>query len=155
MITRYGLFWSAEDVLWSGARGNAGHLRGREKIRLGRKGRPTKTEYDNAEDFSGYVGVYCLYRNGSLTYVGEAGLQNKSSLFMRLRTHRKDYLADRWDEFSWFGHAPAAKVNERRAVSLAQLEAVLIAVTNPGFNKQSGTFSQAIQVFQVPHEDAE
>jgi hypothetical protein len=36
-----------------------------------------------------------------------------------------------------------------------QLEAVLISVTNPGSNKQSGTFSGAIQVFQVPHADAE
>ena len=39
--------------------------------------------------------------------------------------------------------------------AFAQLEAVAIAVTNPGFNKQSGTFSGAVQIYQVPHEKAE
>ena len=28
-----------------------------------------------------------------------------------------------------------------------------LAIVNPGFNKQSGTFAGAIQVFQVPHEN--
>ena len=33
--------------------------------------------------------------------------------------------------------------------------ATLPSIINPGFNKQSGTFAGATQVFQVPHEDAE
>lgn len=39
--------------------------------------------------------------------------------------------------------------------ALAQLEAAVIAIINPGFNKQGGSFADAVQVFQVPHEDAE
>lgn len=155
MITHYGLFWSAADVLWSGVRGSPGHLRGREKIRLERQGRPSKKESDEAKDFSSYVGVYCLYRASQLVYVGEAGLANKSHLFNRLRAHRSDYLADRWDEFSWFGRENLNNTRDPVAASLAQLEAVLISVTNPGFNKQGGTFSSAQQVFQVPHDEAE
>jgi hypothetical protein len=156
MITHYGLFWSAADVLWGGVRGDRGSLKGREKIRLERRGRPTKVEEDSAKDYSGYVGVYCLFRDSRLIYVGEAGLTTNSHLFARLRQHRTDHLADLWDEFSWFG-CPNEIRTENRIVSnsFAQLEAILIAVTNPGFNKQSGTFANAIQVFQLPHDKSE
>ena len=48
---------------------------------------------------------------------------------------------------------------EEREIShldaLAQLEAILISITNPRFNKQSGTFANARQVFQVPHPHAD
>jgi hypothetical protein len=111
---------------------------------------------DKAKDFSNYIGIYCLYRSGRLLYVGEAGLGNNSHLFKRLNQHRTDHLADRWDEFSWFGRpSQSNNLDIPSATALAQLEAVLIAVTNPGFNKQSGTFSGATQVFQVPNEKAD
>ena len=156
MITHFGLFWSAADVLWSGAKGNPGHLRGREKVRLERLGRPTRDEMANATDYSGFIGTYCLYRESRLVYVGEAGLGNKSTLMKRLNRHRSDHLSDSWDIFSWFGRSPKETRTTTEVLdAFAQLEAVLIAVTNPGFNKQNGTFRDAIQVFQVPHEDAE
>lgn len=157
MITHYGLFWSSADVLWSGVKGTPGLLQGREKTRLERPGRPSKSESEKAKDFSAFVGVYCLYRGAQLVYVGEAGLDNKSNFFKRLSQHLSDHLADRWDTFSWFGR-PAGDLNEATGeakAALAQLEAVLIAVTNPGFNKQNGAFHGAVQVFQVPHDRAD
>ncbi|MCX5493917.1 GIY-YIG nuclease family protein [Kaistia dalseonensis] len=156
MITHYGLFWSSADVLWAGKKGDAGHLRGRERVQLERRGRPTKEEYDNSSEYSNWIGVYCLYRDSRLVYVGEAGLGNEANLFQRLKQHRTDHLAEWWDEFSWFGCPPTSKTSKITVGdAFAQLEAVLIAVTNPGFNKQSGTFRDAIQVFQVPHKNAE
>lgn len=155
MITHYGLFWSAADVLWSGRRGKKGCLLGRERSRLERKGRPTRDEYERSIDYSEYIGIYCLYRDSQLIYVGEAGLGNSSTLYGRIRAHRSDNLADWWDEFSWFGRSPSATRTTAEVVDVfAQMEAVLIAVNNPGFNKQSGTFVGAIPVFQVPNEAA-
>jgi hypothetical protein len=63
-------------------------------------------------------------------------------------------MAGRWDRFSWFGRDASVGKCEI-AAALAQLEAAVIAIINPGFNKQSGTFSGAVQVYQIPHEEAE
>ena len=63
-------------------------------------------------------------------------------------------MAGRWDRFSWFGRETCegeASIEN----ALKQMEAVTIAITNPGFNKQSGTFKDAKQVFQIPHEESE
>ncbi len=153
MITHYGLFWSERDVFWG--RGKAkGQLLGREKTRLGRRGAPTKAERDNAKCYREWVVLYCLYGEGELIYVGEAGLDTKSTIFGRLVQHRKGGMADRWDSFSWFGRENTNGQCET-LTALQQLEAITIAVINPGFNRQNGTFSGATQVFQVPHERSE
>ncbi len=153
MITHYGLFWSERDVFW-GRPKNAGELLGRVKAPLGRRGAPTREERDNAEDFRDFVGVYCLYGDGNLLYIGEAGLTSQRSLFDRLKEHRKGPMADRWDKFSWFGRQNSGGDTTVKS-AFAQLEAVTIAIINPGFNKQSGTFDSAQQVFQIPHLEAE
>jgi len=153
MITHYGLFWSERDVFWGRPR-NPGKLLGREKTPLGRKGAPTNTERNNAKDYRSFVGLYCLYGEGELLYIGEAGLGTKSTLFERLKQHRKGPMAGRWDAFSWFGRKDCEGQGEIKS-ALGQLEAVAIAIINPGYNKQSGTFAGATQVYQVPHEEAE
>lgn len=156
IFTHYGLYWSVDDVLWKGGRRKEAGLWGRERARLERKGRPTKAEQDNAFDYQNFIGLYCLYRNYQLIYVGEAGLGNKSTLFPRLRAHLSDHLADQWDQFSWFGRAaPLDATTAHVTAAFAQMEAVLIAVINPGLNKQGGTFVGASKVFQVPHDEAE
>jgi hypothetical protein len=156
-VTHYGLFWYESDVLWK-QRGSAKKaLLGREKSKLERRGAPTAQERSNAKDYAEFVGLYCLYRNGHLIYVGEAGLANQSNLFGRINAHRSDHLSDLWDQFSWFGceraHLGAANVTAK--LGLQQMEAVAIAIINPGNNKQSGTFAGAMQVFQVPNEAAD
>lgn len=153
MITHYGLFWVERDVYW-GRQKSPGELLGREKTPLGRRGAPTKQERSSAKDYRGFVGLYCLYGDGDLLYVGEAGLQTHENLFTRLKAHRKGPLAGRWDRFSWFGRESCDGTCDVKA-ALAQLEAVSIAIINPGFNRQSGTFADAVQVFQVPHEKAD
>jgi hypothetical protein len=153
MITHFGLFWSTADVKWKGQRAL---LLGREKIRLERRGAPSKAEKNTEKDFGPFVGLYCLYQEGRLIYVGEAGLGNKSTLGKRLLDHTVDHLADTWDEFSWFGRDAVDKATLSSTLDgFAQLEAVLIAIVNPGSNKQSGAFKGAIQVFQIPDENSE
>jgi hypothetical protein len=152
MITHYGLFWSERDVYW-GRQNSKGELLGREKPLLERIGAPKKEERSEANNYRDFVGLYCLYANRELIYVGEVGLATKGNLFQRLKEHRKT-LSGRWDRFSWFGRKSCdgqCSVKE----ALAQLEATVIAVINPGHNKQSGTFAKAIQVHQVPHGDSE
>lgn len=153
MITHYGLFWSERDVFW-GKQDNPGVLLGRERTPLGRRGAPTKAERENAADYREFVGLYCLYGEGELLYIGEAGLNTSETLFSRLRSHRKGSLAGRWDKFSWFGCKESTGTCDV-SDALAQLEAASIAIVNPGFNKQSGTFVNATQVFQVLHESAD
>jgi hypothetical protein len=129
-------------------------LLGRPRTPLGRLGAPTREERNNAVDFRNYVGLYCLYGEGELLYIGEAGLGTQRRLFDRLKEHRKGPMAGRWDHFSWFGRENC-NGNAPIQACLGQLEAITIAAINPGFNKQSGTFVGATQVFQVPHESAE
>jgi len=158
MITHYGLFWSEESVFW-GRPKNKGELKGRVSPKTGRRGASTKEERkEHVKDFRDYVGIYCLYIGGELLYVGEAGLGTSSTLFKRLKQHRKGPMSGRWDKFSWFGCDKEEGLEERRIShldALAQLEAILISITNPRFNKQSGTFANARQVFQAPHDEAD
>jgi hypothetical protein len=97
-----------------------------------------------------------LYGEGKLLYIGEAGLNQGTTrnLFQRLKEHRKGALAGRWETFSWFGRANCDGDSSIRS-SLSLVEAISIAIINPGFNKQSGSFSGATQVYQVPHIEAE
>ncbi|MFH1892144.1 MAG: hypothetical protein ABIK83_05605 [Candidatus Zixiibacteriota bacterium] len=154
MITHYGLFWSERDVYWGKQKSGGGALLGREKTPLNRRGAPSATERKAENDYGDFVGLYCLYGDGELLYVGETGLGSNRTLFSRLKKHRKGPLAGRWDCFSWFGRKSSGGKCEI-VDALAQLEATAIAIVNPGFNKQSGTFKNAEQVFQVPHEKAE
>ncbi len=147
-------FWPERDVHWSGGKANEGAMLGIEKQPREKRGRPTKDEKDSEKNYRDFVGLYCLYGEGILLYIGEAGLETKQTLFDRLKQHRKGPMAGRWDKFSWFGRENCEGETPIKT-SLAQLEAVSISIVNPGFNKQSGTFKGAKQVFQVPHKDAD
>lgn len=154
MITHYGLFWSEADVLWSGWKSTPSSLLGREKEPLGRKGAPTAEQRDKARDYQKFVGLYCLYGEGELIYIGEAGLDTQQTLFSRLKAHRRGPLSGRWDSFSWFGRENCEEKVDSKA-ALQQLEAIAIAIINPGFNKQAGAFGKAKQVYQVPHPESD
>ena len=129
LISHYGLFWREADVFW-GVQKRPGQL----------LGTPKKEE---GKDYRDFKGVYALYADYELIYVGQAGIKkhkknagNESSrnLFDRLRSHRTGPLANRWQHFSWFGvQSLPENVNSEQA--LEQLEAICIALTNPGFNK--------------------
>ena len=147
MINTYGLFWKAEDVFW-GVQKNKGSL-------LGSK---TSSAKAISVDFREQRGVYALYANYELVYVGQTGAGN-DRLFNRLKYHTSDHLVERWDRFSWFGtqrvtqqhklSTDTAKIHEDMAKALNILEAITIAVAEPRLNLQRGRWGDAKQYFQV------
>lgn len=53
-------------------------------------------------DFRVQRGIYALYADYELVYVGQTG-SGDDRLFKRLKSHRNDHLSERWNRFSWFG----------------------------------------------------
>jgi hypothetical protein len=138
IIKSYGLFWSETDVFW-GVGSSSGSL----------LGVPARARSSEPVDFREQIGIYVLYAGHEMIYVGQAGSGN-AKLFSRLKKHRKDVLADRWDHFSWFGLKRALNdgklsSDSKRAASsvtmaLNHMEALLIAAAEPALNRQGGRF---------------
>jgi len=84
------------------------------------------------EEFvGGRPGIYALYRKGNLYYVGLA-----KDLKTRLKQHKKDKHAEKWDRFSVF----ITTTDEH----LKDLESLLLLVTKkPEGNKVGGKFTEA------------
>lgn len=153
LIKNYGLMWRRDSVFW-GAGSNKGALRGRRSGAV--------------IDFREQIGVYVLYDEARRpVYVGQAG-QGNARLFIRLRTHRQDSLAHRWQYFSWFGLLSVNKsgrlsrwdhsgkrVSGTIKSTLDEIEGVLIAATEPAFNKQGAKFKGIARYRQEPHELAD
>jgi hypothetical protein len=145
--------WRRDSVFW-GRGANRGVLHGRRSGKI--------------IDFRGQIGVYVLYDEGRRPiYIGQAG-QGNARLFNRLRSHRRDSLADRWHYFSWFGllavnkngrlsgrDAPSKRVSGTIKSTLNEIEGVLIAATEPAFNKQGAKFRGIARYRQQPHEGAD
>ena len=91
LIKNYGLFWKIENVFWGKPR-NPGNLLG-----IGAKNKSA-----DFVDFREQTGIYILYADYKIVYIGQAG-KGKSKLFARLKDHMRDELAGRWNQFSWFG----------------------------------------------------
>jgi hypothetical protein len=148
-IKNYGLMWRRDAVSW-GEPGHRGALYG---FRSG-----------HVVDFRHQIGVYVLYDESRRSvYVGQAG--GRARLFQRLRHHRIDRLADRWQYFSWFGlltvtkrgnlskrGAPTKAVRGTLKSTLNEIEGVLIAATEPPFNKQGARFRGIHRYRQKPIE---
>ncbi len=90
MIKSYGVYWAVEHVDWGIAK-RGGQLLGAEK----------RDDEENAVDFRYQRGIYALYYDFDLVYVGQA--EKGGRLFGRLKVHLSDHLAERWNRFSWFG----------------------------------------------------
>lgn len=153
LIRSYGLYWKRDDVFW-GRQKNAGHLTGKK---MGTKRPPYY-------DFRDQVGFYALYDEAfQLVYFGQAGRGKDQILYGRLKQHLNDHLSERWSRFSWFGtkyvktdgglSAKAATVQGKQEVFLDQIEAIVIAVSEPPNNLQGGRFGKAIHYSQ--HRDEE
>ena len=147
LIQNYGLYWLRDEVDW-GLRGpgGAGCLWGRYARQL--KADPV--------DFRQQRGVYVLYDDSfRIIYVGQTGVGTQR-LFIRLRQHRRDHLAQRWNRFSWFGILPVTNgtLDEDAepppptvAATLDHIEAILLAAAEPPLNLQRGRFGQEVQQF--------
>lgn len=147
LIRNYGLFWKRTEVDW-GTRG-----RGGSGTLLGRYARQLRND---EVDFRQQQGVYVLYDdNFKIIYVGQVGASNQR-LFVRLRQHKTDHLAQRWSRFSWFGILPVnngtidtAYKPGRQTVSevLDHIEAILLASAEPTLNLQRGRFGQDVEQY--------
>jgi excinuclease UvrABC nuclease subunit len=125
-------------------------------------GKPAKKKKAEPIDFREQTGIYVLYDNFKVLYVGQAGYGN-AKLFNRLKAHFTDSLADRWNRFSWFGlrwvKADGDLSGETKAKHppigdvLNHMEAILIASTEPALNRQGGRWGKAVQYLQ--DEDTE
>jgi hypothetical protein len=82
------------------------------------------------EYVKGRHGVYALYRNGNLYYVGLA-----SNLRNRLKAHLKDRHAQTWDSFSVYLTIKDSHLHE--------LETLILKISSPKGNKISGNFIKA------------
>lgn len=140
IIQSYGLFWHADNVHWG--RGSQGGTL---------LGVPARARSSTPCDFREQIGIYVLYSNHDIVYVGQAGAKNQR-LFKRLRKHRRDDLAGRWNRFSWFGlrrvlaSGRLSTKKPRTSVSIASalnhMEAALIAAAEPTLNRQGGRFGK-------------
>ena len=154
VIKNYGIMWRRDHIFWGRGR-NKGALEGRSSARK--------------VDFREQIGVYVLYDEfRHPIYVGQAG-QGYARLFARLRSHTRDNLAHRWHYVSWFGllavnrvsgrlsgrDDPAKKVRGSLRSTLNEIEGVLIAATEPAFNKQGARFRGITRYRQVKHPSAE
>jgi len=150
MIRSCGLCWCEDNVFW-GRQRNPGRL-------LGAASQSAKAV---AVDFREQRGIYALYAEYELVYVGQTG-SGGDRLFKRLKKHREDHLADRWNRFSWFGTQWVTKThklsNDTSAVHidipkmLNLLEAVGTAISEPRLKLQRGRWGEAKKYFQVRDE---
>lgn len=151
LIQNYGLFWRREDVFW-----------GRPKVSGHLKGYPARGK-SRLVDFREQQGVYCLYDdNFRMVYIGQAGANDDQRLFIRLRQHKTDALADRWTRFSWFGirwitnanvlAAEAEGTHTTAGAVLNHIEAILISAVEPPHNRQGGRFGEDVIQF-LQHRD--
>jgi hypothetical protein len=142
LVRSVGLFWREDAVYW-GAGSNAGTL----------WGVPYHNTTAEPIDFRAQIGIYALYADYQLVYVGQAGV-GKQTLFSRLKQHRKNDLAERWNRFSWFG---VLRVLESGKLSsktdalhpglsdvLNHIEAILIHAAEPPMNGQGGRFGEKV-----------
>lgn len=148
LIQNYGLFWKRSDVFW-GHQGVTGHLKGLKADNL----------KSDAVDFRNQQGVYVLYDdNFRLLYVGQAGSSDDQRLFVRLRQHKRDPLADRWTKFSWFGIRWVTKKGQLSSEAfgahttngevLNHIEAILISSAEPPLNRQGGRFGVDVEQYR-------
>lgn len=146
--------WRRDHIFW-GRGSNKGCIEGRRSSRI--------------IDFRDQIGVYVLYdETRRPIYVGQAG-QGNARLFIRLRSHTRDHLAHRWHYVSWFGllsvnrassrlsghDDPGKRVRGTLRSTLNEIEGVLIAATEPSFNKQGARFRGIARYRQVKHSKAE
>jgi hypothetical protein len=148
VIRSYGLHWKANLVFWGKTGpGNVGSL-------LGAASRSSKA---HAIDFREQRGIYALYADYELIYVGQTGA-GSDRLFKRLKMHRNDHLSERWNRFSWFGtqwvtqrnelSTDTAAVKQTVESALNIMEAVAIAISEPKLNLQRGRWSDATPYYQ-------
>lgn len=146
LIRTYGLFWKPEDVFWGGPN-KKGSLLGIHSLE--KKSKPV--------DFREQIGIYVLYADYKIVYIGQAGQGNRN-LFDRLKEHFiKDDLVGRWNRFSWFGIKWVTNVDKLSVapknlyppldILLNHIEAILIHASEPPLNRQGGKWGSVVEKY--------
>jgi hypothetical protein len=91
-----------------------------------------------AEQIRRKAGVYALYKNRKLYYVGLA-----SNLMGRIKHHLKDRHKGLWDRFSVY----ATHNNEH----VKQLESLLLRIATPAGNRVKGNFGGSTNLYRTLH----
>ena len=104
LIRTVGLFWKREEVYWNSAARNSRLF-----------GVPKGGKLSEPVNFSSQIGIYVLYADYDIVYVGQTGADSYG-LYRRLKIHSRGDIADRWNRFSWYGI--------RRVINNGQLAAV-------------------------------
>lgn len=138
-INAFGMFWRRAEVRWDGSR---------TKL-LG-----VQQSGSQSVDFSGQSGVYILYDNDRIVYVGRV---TEPRLGSRMWEHTRDRLTGRWNRFSWFGVRkvsedgslePAGEGDIKTDVLIATMEALLIEGLEPPQNRRQGDGFNAMEFLQ-------
>jgi hypothetical protein len=151
LVRTVGFFWREDCVFW-GAGSQAGAL----------FGVPYNATTSDPIDFREQIGIYVLYADYDLVYVGQAG-SGEQTLFSRLKQHRKDDLAGRWNQFSWFGilrvlnsgklSSKTDALHPGLADVLNHVEAILIHAAEPRMNGQGGRFGENVTRYKQVRDD--
>ncbi len=151
IIKTYGLFWRRDHVNWNRA-DDKGELLGFSQNRK---------SIENI-NFNGQIGLYILYHDFKIVYVGQVGKGDRKTLYSRLKAYTRNLKNHRWNQFSWFGIkwvnkngglSGGGNISATKEVLLSTIEAILIDGCEPSLNKQGGQWKNAIQFFQ--HELSE
>jgi len=145
LVHTYGLFWKSEYVFW-----------GKQKIKGRLLGHPAKEKLFGDVDFRDQSGIYVLYADYDLVYVGQTAGENQK-LLSRLNQHNKDHLSGRWNMFSWFGlrsvldtgklKAEKKAAHPDQSTILNQIEAILIHISEPPLNRQGGKWGAGVEQY--------
>lgn len=140
------MFWRRDEVDWDAS----------ERKLLG-----AQLKAAQPIDFAGQVGVYILYSNERVIYVGRT---TEPRLGQRLWEHTRDRLTGRWDRFSWFGVRSVEENGQLGPVPtamfdtdmlVATMEALLIEGLEPPQNRKRGDGFNATEFIQVTDPQVE
>lgn len=139
MVRNMGLFWPRSAIDPEG------------KTLLGSKTRGGRA---GAVSFWDQRGIYALYREFELVYVGQAA---ERGLGPRLVEHSKGEIAERWDRFSWFGFRLVNESQTLRSMPRAfyvsgttvlnHVEGVLVEIAEPRLNGQGGKWKRKVTLY--------
>jgi hypothetical protein len=142
-----GLFWKLEDIFFgmAGGGGHKGQLLGKSELH----------PLPEPVDFAKQIGVYALYADFSLLYVGQVGGGSGNRLLSRLRQHANGDFQGRWNRFSWFGLRSVtgkgqlskenAAFHPSRKKVLNHVEGIILQFAEPSLNSQEGKFGNDLE----------